>query len=347
MFTSLTGFWRQAVLLSAALIALWGAGIGLERLMRPPNQAPETPHEHKPSVVGSEPISPIPLASAGDPRKVALGQRLFHDVRLSADGTVSCASCHNLQAGGVDRLVRSRGIGGLEGGINAPTVFNSSLNFRQFWDGRAATLEDQVDGPLQHPLEMGSTWAQALKVIGGDVAYQTEFKALYAGRMDVASVKDAVATFERSLLTPNAPFDRYLRGDATALSPTQIDGYRLFKLIGCASCHQGVNAGGNMYQKLGIMDDYFASRGNLGPADLGRFNITGREEDRFHFRVPPLRNVAVTPPYMHDGSAATLDDAIRIMARYQLAKELDSQEVVHIREFLHSLTGEYQGQPLQ
>jgi cytochrome c peroxidase len=296
---------------------------------------------------GSEPLSPLPLTLTLDVRKVALGDRLFHEARLSRDGTVACASCHNLKTGGVDRLARSKGVGGQLGGINAPTVFNSGFNYRQFWDARARTLEDQVDGPLQHPLEMAGTWPNALDTLAGDPHYRAEFAALYRDGVTTANVKDAIATFERSLFTPNARFDLYLRGNAAALSDFELAGYRLFKQVGCTSCHQGMNIGGNMVQKLGIIENYFAGRSDLTEADQGRFNLTRLEEDRYVFRVPSLRNVAITPPYLHDASAPTLEDAVRIMARYQLGVDLSAGDVATISAFLGTLTGEYKGGQLQ
>lgn len=294
-----------------------------------------------------EPISPLPAEIALDARKVALGERLFHDTRLSVDGTLACASCHHLDAGGVDRRARSVGVGGREGVANAPSVFNSGLNFRQFWDGRARTLEDQIDGPLQNPVEMGNTWQKALQTVAADAQYREAFRAIYEQGISAVNVKDALATFERSLITPNAPFDRYLRGERGAITDAQLEGYRLFKEIGCASCHQGMNVGGNMYQKLGIMGDYYVAQRVAGKADLGRFNITGKEEDKFHFRVPSLRNVAVTAPYLHDGSVATLEDAVRLMARYQLGKEPSDTDVQLLVGFLQTLTGEYRGKSLK
>ncbi|MFH0934422.1 MAG: cytochrome c peroxidase [Pseudomonadota bacterium] len=290
---------------------------------------------------------PLPQALALDGRKVKLGERLFRDRRLSSDGSVSCSSCHDLDIGGVDRLPRSRGIGGREGGINAPTVFNSGFNFRQFWNGRAATLEDQIDGPLQNPIEMGNTWPQALATIAADAQYRGAFNAIYPDGIQSNNVKDAIATFERSLITPNSRFDRFLRGDQNAMSPRELAGYALFRRIGCTSCHQGINIGGNMYQKLGIMEDYFAVRGNLTEADLGRFIITQREEDRYYFKVPSLRNVAMTPPYLHDSSAETLEDVVQVMARFQLGRKLEARDVNSIVAFLRTLTGEYSGKPLQ
>ena len=293
------------------------------------------------------PITPLPMSMQMNTKKVALGSRLFHEPKLSADGSISCASCHDLARGGVDRQPRSRGIGGREGNINAPTVFNSGFNFRQFWDGRAEALEDQVDGPLQHPAEMGATWPQALAFLNADATYRKEFAALFPDGVSAANVRDAIATFERSLATPNSRFDRFLRGDAKALGETERAGYKLFKQIGCTSCHQGVNIGGNSYQRLGVMEDYFTVRGKITGADLGRFNITRREEDRYLFKVPSLRNVALTAPYLHDGSAKSLHDVVAIMARYQLALTLDAADIDRIVAFLHSLTGEYQGRPLE
>jgi len=292
-------------------------------------------------------FAPLPFVVLKDQPKVALGKRLFNEPKLSGNASVSCAHCHNLATGGVDRAVSSRGIDGKEGRINAPTVFNSSMNFRQFWDGRADSLEDQIDGPLNNPLEMGSSWPQAVTALSNDPQYKAEFAVVYRDGITPHNIKDAIATFERSLITPDSRFDRYLRGDHSAMNEEELAGLHLFKKIGCTSCHQGVNIGGNMFQKLGIMEDYFAARGNISLADQGRFNVTQKEEDRYFFRVPSLRNVALTPPYLHDGSAKTLDQAVKIMGRYQLGKELDEPDTRKIVAFLRSLTGNYLGQPLQ
>lgn len=292
-------------------------------------------------------VTPLPLEVVLDKRKVELGGRLFADPRLSGDGSISCAHCHNLETGGVDRLPVSRGIGGKKGNINAPTVFNSGFNSRQFWDGRAASLEDQIDGPMQNPVEMAGTWPQALQAIATDPQYSAAFRAIYSDGIQRNNVKDAIATFERSLVTPNSRFDRFLRGEQTALNAKEQAGYALFKQIGCTSCHQGLNIGGNMYQKLGIIEDYFAARGHVTSADLGRFNITQREEDRYFFKVPSLRNVAVTAPYLHDSSAPTLAEVVQVMARFQLGRELDGADAEKIVAFLGTLTGEYSGKPLQ
>ena len=294
-----------------------------------------------------EAISPLPLSIKLDNRKVTLGERLFKDPIISGDGSISCAHCHNLTTGGVDRQIRSRGIGGKEGGINAPTVFNSGFNFRQFWNGRATTLEDQIDGPLQHPAEMGSNWPKAITALSNDPQYRSEFSEIYSDGIQSLNVKDAIATFERSLITPNSRFDRFLRGDKTALNEQEMAGYLLFKQFGCISCHQGMNIGGNMFQKLGVMEDYFAARGNLTDADLGRFSVTKKDRDLHFFKVPSLRNVAVTPPYLHDGTANKLEDVVKVMARFQLGKKIDGDEVNKIVSFLRTLTGEYKGKTLE
>lgn len=336
------------VWISAALIATTLAGVTLAYLdWANSTQPPAIATPQQPAGIDAEPITPLPMTVRLDNRKIELGHRLFHDTGLSGDGSVSCAQCHKLDSGGVDRLVRSRGIGGKEGGINAPTVFNSGFNFRQFWNGRAETLEEQVDGPLQHPAEMGATWPQAIATLSKDPTYRAEFADIYRDGIQPHNVRDAIATFERSLVTPNSRFDRFLRGDHAALNEEEQAGYRLFKQMGCASCHQGMNIGGNTYQKLGVMEDYFTARGNISEADLGRFAVTKREEDRYVFKVPSLRNIALTPPYLHDGSANTLEDVVRVMARYQLGEQIDTGDLKKMVAFLHTLTGEYQGKPLE
>ena len=293
-----------------------------------------------------EPIKPIPSQIALDTRKVALGERLFHDRRLSRDNSLACASCHDLARGGVDGLRTSLGIGGAVGPINAPTVFNSSLNFRQFWDGRAASLEEQAAGPVHNPKEMGSNWGEVLGKLSQDEPLVAQFKASYPDGLQPRNIQDAIATFERSLTTPNARIDKYLRGDRGALAADELRGYQLFKAYGCVACHQGVNIGGNMFQTFGVMGDYFQRRGNVTAADLGRFNVTANEGDKHVFKVPSLRNVALTAPYFHDGSAQTLPDAVEVMFRYQLGRTAPQQDKDLIVKFLYTLTGEHRGKPL-
>ncbi len=289
-----------------------------------------------------EPIRPIVASSALDASRVALGERLFHDPRLSSDDTISCASCHWLPEGGSDRRPSSIGIKGAVGNINSPTVFNSSLSVAQFWDGRARTLESQVSEPLHNPIEMGATWDQVLEKLRADAALVEQFQRAYPEGMTASTIADAIATFERSLTTPDSPFDRWLAGDDDALTPEAKEGYRLFKAYGCAACHQGANVGGNMFEKLGTMGDYFADRGGVTKMDYGRYNVTGDEADRFVFKVPSLRLVTLTPPYFHDASQEDLGEAITTMARYQLGRTIDDAEVELIIRFLESLVGRHE-----
>lgn len=287
-------------------------------------------------------IQPLPPGAALDPAKVALGRKLFHDAALSKDGTISCATCHDLNQGGADGKVKSLGVGGVEGDVNTPTVFNAALNFKQFWDGRAETLEEQVSGPLTNPKEMASNWPDVVAKLARKPQYVELFDAVYGAAPSQETITDAIATFERSLLTPNSRFDRFLEGDSNALTEAEKDGYELFGEIGCITCHQGANLGGNSFQTFGLVRNYFTDRGELTKADYGRFNVTGKERDKFKFKVPTLRNITKTAPYLHDGSAATLVDAVQVMARYQLGHDLETQEVELILGFLKTLDGEYE-----
>jgi len=301
------------------------------------DHAPEIEH----NTFLSAPVLPLPEHIKVDPRKVQLGEAMFHDTRLSANNTVSCATCHDLAHGGVDGLARPVGIDGAEGVINTPTVFNSAYNFTQFWDGRAKTLEEQAAGPIHNPVEMGSNWEEVVKKLNRDMRVRKQFQFLYKDGVTSANIVDAIAMFERTLVTIDAPFDQYLRGDKDAISQHAARGYALFQSYGCASCHQGVNVGGNMYQTMGTMGDYFGDRGDVKPSDLGRYKVTRRESDRFVFKVPSLRVVAYTAPYFHDGSAKTLEDAVRSMAKYQLGRDIPDSDLHDIVEFLKSLAGEY------
>jgi cytochrome c peroxidase len=226
------------------------------------------------------------------------------------------------------------------GSINAPGVYNAALNFAQFWDGRARTLEEQVDGPVTNPLEMGSRWEDVTAKLERDPATAAEFRAAFSDGVTPSNVRTAIADFERTLLTRDSPFDRFLAGDRAALGAEARAGYETFKSVGCTSCHQGANVGGNMFQRFGVLGDYFADRGNIGEADYGRFNVTKNEADRFVFRVPSLRNVEHTAPYFHDGSAETLEQAVQVMARYQLGRRLKDEQLRAIVAFLKSLSGD-------
>lgn len=293
----------------------------------------------QPDLIDREPISPLPRRIDLDSRKVELGRRLFHETRFSADNSLSCASCHNVRKDGADGRAKSVGVGGALGDVNAPTVFNSGLSFRQFWDGRAETLEDQIDGPVHNSRELASDWPRIIGKLTDDADYVAAFARIYRSRIESGTIKDAIATYERSLITPGCRFDDYLQGDRNAITPEEKEGYRLFKDNGCGSCHQGVLVGGNMFEKLGIIRNYFEDRGNITKADYGRYNVTHDEQDRFVFKVPSLRNVARTAPYFHDASAQTLDEAVDVMARYQLGRELTANDVHLIVQFLATLTG--------
>lgn len=294
-----------------------------------------------------EPIKPIPLTLTlkQDRARVAIGRRLFQDPRLSANDRVSCASCHDLSRGGVDGRDYSIGFSGRRTGVNTPTVFNAALNFRQFWNGRADSLEAQIDQVIQNPVEMGSTWALVLTKVAQDAGYKESFSRAYKDGITKVNIQNAIATFERTLITPNSRFDKYLRGERHALSDEEKAGYVKFKQYGCIACHQGMNVGGNMFQKFGVMGDYFAQRGKPTEADLGRYAITGEEEDKHVFKVPSLRNVALTAPYFHDASARTLADAVEVMFRYQLGRTASSSDKKAIVKFLGTLTGELEGTP--
>ena len=287
-----------------------------------------------------EPIRPVPAVPDADPEKVALGRALFHDPRLSKDNTTACVSCHDLSRGGDDGRVVSVGVDGKAGTINAPTVFNAGLNFRQFWDGRAETLVEQIDGPVQSPVELGSLWPEVITKLYAHESYPARFDALYADGITRANVKDALAEFMRTLVTPNSRFDRWLGGDASALDAHEKRGYALFKHYGCVSCHQGANVGGNMFQVFGVLNEYFRRRGNITDADLGRFNVTGNPADRHAFKVPSLRLAAHTAPYLHDGSAATLRDAVDAMFTFQLGREAPDADKEAIVAFIETLAGE-------
>jgi cytochrome c peroxidase len=287
----------------------------------------------------NEPLRPLPEPPETDPKVVALGKRLFFDGALSADGTVKCASCHDISSGGDDGHQHSTGIAGKQGGVNAPTVLNSGLNFVQFWDGRAPTLEDQAGGPIENPIEMGSTLAAVTTRLSARKEYKEAFSSIFSDGVTPSHIREAIATFERTLQTPDAPIDRYLRGDKSALTQEQREGYELFKSAGCIACHQGANVGGNMFQRFGVMGNYFAERGNVTQADDGRYNVTHEESDRHVFRVPSLRNVELTAPYFHDGTAPTLERAVRVMAKFQLGRQLSDEQVDRIVAFLKSLTG--------
>jgi cytochrome c peroxidase len=293
-----------------------------------------------------EPIQPIPINIAVDNNKVALGERLFQDTRLSSDNRVSCLSCHSFSKGGADPRSHSIGIDGAKTEVNTPTVFNVRFNFRFNWDGEFENLSDHLNALMTSPKVMGVQWQKAIESLQKVPEYARLFNQIYPDGINQINIKDALVAYELTLNTPNARFDRYLQGNKQALTATEQEGYRLFKAYGCVSCHQGVNVGGNIFQPFGVIGNYFADRGHITKADYGRYNVTKNEADRYVFRVPSLRNVALTPPYLHDGSAKTLEQAIAIMIKYQLGRPLSKEEIEPIAQFLRTLTGEYGGKPL-
>jgi cytochrome c peroxidase len=273
---------------------------------------------------GEEPITPIPAAPTADPQKLALGERLFNDPRLSAAGDVACSSCHDLRTNGADGTEHRAEKDATGTKFNILTVFNSALSFRLTWRGRFHDLAEQAEASIE---SMHSNLAEVAQRLDADPETVSQFRVAYGRDPDRDSILDAIATFERSLLTPDSRFDRWLRGDTSALTPDELEGYATFKSLGCISCHQGVNVGGNLFQRIGIFHPL-----GRGPAKM--------------MRVPSLRNVAATAPYFHDGSAATLEDAVRRMGSAQLDRDLTKQQIASLVSFLNTLTGNYRGQPV-
>jgi cytochrome c peroxidase len=296
----------------------------------------------------NEPVRPISNYFKTDSAKVALGKDLYHDTRISADNTVSCATCHDLNKGGVDGLPVSIGVKDQEGPINAPTVFNSVYNLAQFWDGRAADLQEQAAGPPMNGKEMGNkSFNDIVARLESDSLLKARFDNIYEEGITENSITDAIAEFEKTLITPNSSFDKYLMGDENAITENQKKGYAAFKRVGCATCHVGEAMGGQSFEYVGLSDDYFADRGSEEtPVDLGRFNFTGEAHDKYKQKVPILRNIELTAPYMHDASSETLEDAVIIMNTYQVENKLSKEEIGYVVEFLKSLTGEYNNKKL-
>jgi cytochrome c peroxidase len=274
-----------------------------------------------------EPITPLPPAPAANPLRVALGERLFSDTRLSRDDNRSCATCHDVKANGATHRSRDTTPDGADLNFNTTTVFNAALSFRLGWEGKYRTLETQIDALLRNPQIMGCAPEAIAQKLQHNASLTADFESAYGHGPDVASILDALATFQRTLTTPGSRFDRWLEGDTTALSRQEITGYALFKSLGCIACHQGMNVGGNLFEKQGI----FHPLARPQPAVL---------------RVPSLRNVATTAPYFHDGSAPTLPVAVRKMGLAQLNTTLTDEQVDAIVAYLRTLTGIYQGNPV-
>ncbi|HRD65631.1 MAG TPA: cytochrome c peroxidase [Candidatus Competibacter sp.] len=331
----LCGLLSAILLIAGSAISVWSA--------------PASDPQAGVSAAMEEPIAPLPLASSENPAKVALGERLFGDVRLSRDRSMSCATCHRFDRGGADGLPVAKRADGTLLAHNTPTIFNAGFNYFYNWDGSTETLEAHAERLMLNPDVMDADWPELLGRLRADPSYDAGFKAAYPSGLNKISVLDAIAAYERSLVTPNSRFDQYLRGQRDALTEAERHGYQLFKSYGCVACHQGMNIGGNMFQRFGIFP-YFRPPADAnksgGRVDFGRFQVTRIERDRHVFRVPSLRNVALTAPYFHDGQAATLESAVDTMAQVQLGKTLTPEEIGLIVHFLHTLTGEYRGQPL-
>lgn len=296
-------------------------------------------------------VAPAPADNPTTPAKVELGKQLYFDQRLSVNGTVSCNSCHSVMANGTDNRPVSVGVFDKRGGRSAPTVWNAAFLSTQFWDGRAASLEDQAKGPILAGVEMGMPSEAAvvarLKKIPG---YVTQFKAVFGGKDSLSydNVARAIAAFERTLITPNSAVDRHLKGDKSALSVAAKRGMTLMEKVGCTSCHTGPNYSGpgnlpvgqGFFQRFPSFPSKYDKQYDL-KADLGRHEVTQATADKHMWRVPTLRNVALTAPYFHNGSVPTLDEAVRVMAKSQLNKELTNAEVSDIVAFLDGLNGEF------
>ncbi len=334
---------RHSIALRVSLVVSLACALVAPAVLTACGSKPETPPAPStaaPAAPTAEPLVAIALPTNLNAEKVALGRRLFHDSALSGDGTVSCATCHSLDMGGAEHRRVSIGIAEHNGPINSPTVLNSSLNFVQFWDGRARTLEEQAAGPIANPLEMGGSLEAAVTSLKSKPEYVRLFSAAYSEGLTPDTLVHAIAEYERSLITP-APFDAFLGGNQTAISAQAKRGYETFKSVGCTTCHTGQNVGGSMYQKMGLVRNYFELRGTpLTEADHGRFNVTHAAGDRHMFKVPTLRNIALTAPYFHDGSQETLVAAVKLMGQVQLGRELTDAQIADIIAFLVTLTGE-------
>ncbi len=288
------------------------------------------------NVQAEEPIQPIQPVKEVNLGLAELGKKLYFDPRLSKSGFISCNSCHNLSMGGTDNLKTSIGDKWQQGPINSPTVLNSSLNVAQFWDGRAADLKEQAGGPIANPGEMASSHTLAVDVIASIPAYVRDFTLVFGGKeVSIDRITDAIAEFEKTLVTPNSRFDQWLLGDTSAISRYEQEGYELFKSSGCVACHNGEAVGGNSFQKMGLVEPYQTNN-----EVEGRAAVTGKDVVRFTFKVPTLRNVEMTYPYFHDGEAASLTEAVDVMGRLQLGRQSSDEENAKIVAFLKTLTGE-------
>jgi cytochrome c peroxidase len=308
--------------LFAGFLAIYGGALfaGVTATATPPPSGARQIH----AAGNEEPITPIPPPPAADPWKLALGELLFSDTRLSADGDLACSSCHDLHTNGADGTEHHVRKDGSRQPFDTLTVFNAALSFRLTWKGRFRGLAEQAEASIENPADMHSNLADVARKLASDPEMVSRFRVAYEQPPDRDNILDALVTFERSLLTPDSRFDRWLDGDVSALTPGELAGYKTFKSLGCISCHQGVNVGGNLFERLGVFHTL-----TKGPATV--------------MRVPSLRNVATTAPYFHDGSAATLEEAVRRMASAQLDRTLTDEQIGSVVSFLKTLTGKYRG----
>lgn len=295
-----------------------------------------------PSVVraelAAEPIAPLPAAPRQDPAWVALGAELFESNILSEDGQVSCKSCHEPTLAFVDGQSLSRPAGRSPMAKNTPTLLNVAHLQAFNWDGRFGSLEEHIDALIQNPMVHGTTWSSLAERLRRDERWSRRFASVFPDGVTGPNARAALLAFERSLVSPKAPFDRWLAGESDAISSRAAEGYALFKSRGCVSCHQGALVGGNVFQRLGVIKPYYGEAAEIDEGDLGRFDVTGRPEDKHVFRVPSLRNVGLTAPYLHDGSLPTLPMAVSVMATYQLGRSLDDGQIEKIVAFLEALS---------
>ena len=295
--------------------------------------------------------APMPMDNPSSPAKVDLGKMLYFDPRLSSNGTVSCFTCHNVMEGGDDHRPTSIGVHGQAGGRNAPTVWNAAFLSAQFWDGRAATLEDQAKGPPANPIEMGMANLDAtvdrIKHIPG---YKALFDQAFgdSGGINIDNAAKAIASYERTLITPNSDYDLYVLGDKAALTAQQVRGMETFASTGCMACHSGANfAGPPLPMGTPFLQRFPTFTNNTYVTsyqlmnDVGRMNVTHDQADKNMWRVQTLRNLVYTAPYMHNGSVKTMPEAVLVMAKTQLDKDLTPEQVVEIVAFLEGLTGEF------
>ncbi|HTV17633.1 MAG TPA: cytochrome c peroxidase [Polyangiaceae bacterium] len=330
--------------IAAAAVSSWACG--REREVRQPAQ-PAAGVERVVTAVEraglehgvSDAIGPLPPAPVQGPNVAALGRDLFFSKVVSGDGRVACSSCHLPEHGFAAPDALSSVDGRPESGVNTPSLLNVAYLTAFNWNGRFTRLDEHLDSLIQNPSVQATTWSSLAERLAASPEWKGRFSSAFATGVSPDNARAALLAYERTLIAADSPFDRWLAGDREAISSDARQGYALFESHGCVSCHQGVLVGGNMFQRLGIMKPYFTEPSAVRDADLGRFALTGRERDRYVFRVPSLRNVALSAPYLHDGSQPTLATVVSVMASYQLGRDLEPDQIDQIVAFLETLTG--------